>query len=196
MGDHCAQAAIRLSGTEPSMSSRALSNFPGIDGGSLPPRNIAHVGQMMRDALVAIDARLLARKKEPLMGLNRTGALARNVHRLGAMAIATFKRIVRLHARPFMLGEFEAMAEKLLTRIDCAENLSPHLLRGLHFARNLVGPFVRYMAIGAARAHARSIVIVHGCFQLFEDIGAPFMTGGAEGLSIRYLNTRIVRHPE
>jgi hypothetical protein len=93
------------------MSSVAFSNsIAGIDGGSLPPRNIAHVGQMMRDALVAIDARLLARKKEPLMGLNRTGALARNVHRLGAMAIATFKRIVRLHARPFMLGEFEAMA--------------------------------------------------------------------------------------
>lgn len=139
------------------MSSVAFSNsIAGIDGGSLPPRNIAHVGQMMRDALVAIDARLLARKKEPLMGLNRTGALARNVHRLGAMAIATFKRIVRLHARPFMLGEFEAMAEKLLTRIDRAENLSPHLLRGLHLACNFVGPFVRYMAIGGS-ARARPI---------------------------------------
>src|SRR5262245_38729042 len=139
---------------------------------------------MMRDALVTIDAGFLARKKEPLMGLNCARALARDVHRLGAMAIATLQRIVRLHPCPFMLGEFEAMGEKLLARIDCAEKLSPHLLRGLHLACNLVGPFVRYMAIGAARAHARSIVIVDSCFQLLKDIGAHFMTGGAKGLRI------------
>jgi hypothetical protein len=35
---------------------------------------------MMRDALVAIDAGLLARKKESLMSLNRARALARDVH--------------------------------------------------------------------------------------------------------------------
>src|SRR5215510_12286346 len=151
---------------------------------------------MVRDALVAIDAGLFARKKEALMGLNRTRALARDVHRLGTMAIATFKRIVRLHPRPFVLGELETMGEKLLARIDCAENFSPHLFRGLHLACNLVGPFVRYMAIGAVGAHARSIVIMDGCFQLVEDIGAHFMTGGAKGFRIRQLQRSIECAPE
>src|SRR5262245_22238131 len=114
---------------------------------------------MVSDSLVAIYAGLLARKKKALMGLNRTRALARDVHRLGAVAIATFKRIVGFHPRPFVLGEFEAMGDKLLARIDCAENFPPHLLGGLHLASNLVGPFVRDMAIRAAGAHARAIVI-------------------------------------
>src|SRR5262249_1500687 len=127
---------------------------------------------MVRDALVAIDAGLFARKKEALMGLNRTRALARDVHRLGTMAIATFKRIVRLHPRPFVLGEFETMGEKLLARIDCAENFSAHLLRGLHLACNLVGPFVRYMEIGVVVADARSVVIMEGVFHIIIDIGA------------------------
>src|SRR4029453_111332 len=107
------------------------------------------------------------------------------------MTITTFKRIVRLHSRPFMLGEFEAMGDKLLARIDRTENFSPNLLRGLHLACNLIGPFVRNMAIWAVGAHARSIVIVDSCFQLLEDIGAHLMTGGAEGFRIRQLQRGI-----
>src|SRR5262245_12099025 len=151
---------------------------------------------MVRDALVAIDTGFLARKKEPLMGLNRARALARDVHRRGAMAITTFKRIVRLHPRPFMLGEFEAMGDKLLARIDRTENFSPDLLRGLHLTRDFVGPFVRHMAIGTARTHARSAVVMDGCFQLLKDIGAHFMTGGAEGFRIRQLQRGIESTPE
>src|SRR5262249_5193506 len=84
----------------------------------LPARNVAHVRQMMRDALVAIDAGFFARKQQPLMSFNCARALTGYVHRLGAVAVAAFKRVVCFHARPLMDREFETMIEKLLACID------------------------------------------------------------------------------
>src|SRR5262249_16032782 len=124
------------------------------------------------------------------------GALTCNVPRLGTMTIAAFERIVGLHTRPFMLRKFEAMVKELLARIDYGENLSPDLLRCLHFARYLLAPFIGYVAIWTTRAHARSIVIVHGCLQLFENVGAHLVTRGAEGFGISELQSGIESTPE
>jgi len=57
----------------------------------LPSRYVAHVGKVMRDALVAIDAGLFTRKKETLMSIHRAGTLTRDIHRLRAVAVAAFK---------------------------------------------------------------------------------------------------------
>src|SRR5262249_4087627 len=105
-----------------------------------------------------------AGKQKALMRLNRARALAGDVHRLRTVTISAFQGIVGLHARPFMLGQIETMIDKFLSRIDRSKNLSPDLLGSLHLARDLVGPFMGYMAIGTAGAHARAIVVVHRRF--------------------------------
>ena len=120
----------------------------------LPPRDVAHVGQMVSNAFVAIDAGLLTRKQKALVRLNCARTLARDIHRLRAVAVAAFQRIIGLHARPFVVRKLKAMVEEFLARIDSSEKLAPHFLRGLHLARDFVGPFVRNMAIGTVGAHA------------------------------------------
>ena|SRR6186997_1136792 len=57
----------------------------------LPPTDVAHVGQMVRDAFVTIDAGFLACKKEALMRLHRARALTRDVHRLRTVTVAAFQ---------------------------------------------------------------------------------------------------------
>src|SRR5688572_27747466 len=81
----------------PSMDGREPRCGPGVrkQRGS-PLRYARHVGQVMRDALVAIDARLLARDQPALVNLRRAGALAGEVHRLVVVAVAALERIVRL----------------------------------------------------------------------------------------------------
>ena len=94
----------------------------------LPPGDVAHVRQMMSDAFMAIDTCLLTRKQKALVRLDCAGALARDVHRLRAVAISAFEGVVGLHTRPFVLRQFETMVEEFLARIDGAENLAPDLL--------------------------------------------------------------------
>src|SRR5215831_9097827 len=109
---------------------------------------------MVGDALVAIDAGLLTRKQEPLVRLDRARALPRGIHRLRAVAVATFERVIGFHARPFVLGKLETMVEEFFAGIDGAENLAPDFLRRLHLARDLVGPVVGNVTVGTAGAHA------------------------------------------
>src|SRR5689334_13195071 len=92
----------------------------------LPAGHVAHVGQMMRNALVAIDAGLFVRKQEAPVRFNCARALTGYIHRLGAMTVAAFKRVVCFHARPLMDRKIKTMIKKLLASIDRAENLSPH----------------------------------------------------------------------
>src|SRR6185437_13258007 len=119
---------------------------------SLPSRNTAHVGQVVRDALVAIDAGLLTGEQETLVRLDRARTLPRGVHRVGAMAISALQGIVRLHPSPFVDRQFKAMAQEFLARIDCPEELSPHFLRCLHLASDLVGPCMGHMTVGTMGA--------------------------------------------
>ena len=108
----------------------------------------------MSDTFVAIDASLLAGKKETPVGFDGARALARDIHRLGAMAISTFQGIVSLHPCPLVDRQIEAVVEKLFSRADSTKNLSPNFLRGLHFARDFIRPVVRHVTIGAMCAHS------------------------------------------
>src|SRR6185436_11532664 len=109
---------------------------------------------MVRDALVAIDAGFFAREQEALVSFHGTRTLTRNVHRLGAVAVAAFERVVCLHPRPLMDRKLKTLIDKLLACIDRAEKLSSPFLWRLHLAGDLGRPGVRDMAIGAMRAHA------------------------------------------
>ena len=74
------------------------------------------------------------------------------VHRHRGMAVAAFEAVVGLQPRPFVLGQFEPVIEELAARVDGAEDLAPDFLRGLHLAGDLVGPFVRDVAVGTGGA--------------------------------------------
>jgi hypothetical protein len=83
---------------------------------------------MMGDAFVAIDAGFLPSEQQSLVLVDCAWALARNVHRLRTMAVTAFERIIGFHASPLVHRKFEAVIEKLLTRVDHAKDLPPHLL--------------------------------------------------------------------
>src|SRR3978361_1239961 len=68
----------------------------------LPAWHATHVGQMVGNALVAIDAGFLTREQETLVGHRCARRLLGDVHRLGAMAVPTLQGIVGLEPRPFM----------------------------------------------------------------------------------------------
>src|SRR5687767_7125777 len=108
----------------------------------------------MRDALVAVDAGLLAARELLRMRLCTPLRLTGEIHRLEFVAVAALERIVRFQPLPLAAGELLPFCEELLARVDRAEEPAPHLLRRLHLARHLVGPVVRHVAVGADRAYA------------------------------------------
>src|SRR4051794_4837044 len=63
---------------------------------SLPARNAAHIRQMVGDALVAVDAGLLAREQEALVRRRGARRLLGDVHRLCAVTVAALQRIIGL----------------------------------------------------------------------------------------------------
>ena len=83
--------------------------------------------EFVRDAFVTIDARLLAGEEKALMRIGGPRALPHKVHRLSAVAIAAFQRIVGFKPFPLVRGQLKPHVEKLLTRADRTENLSPNL---------------------------------------------------------------------
>src|ERR1700757_1179552 len=58
----------------------------------LPAGDVAHVGRAVGDALVAVDAGLLAGEQEALMRDGRPRRLLGDVHRLRAVTVAALKR--------------------------------------------------------------------------------------------------------
>src|SRR5512134_2174559 len=107
----------------------------------------------VRDAFVAVDARVLVLHRQLVLAL---GALLLHlgVHALQAVAVAALERVVGLHALPLALGEREALGLELLPGVDGAGDLAPHLAGGLDLADHLVGPLARYVAVRADGAHA------------------------------------------
>src|SRR3954451_3089546 len=124
---------------------------------SLPPRNPAHIGQMMRNALVAIDAGLLAAKQKALVCERGAWRLLGDIHRLRAVTVAALQGIIGLEACPFVQRELKPLIEEFFACIDGAEDFSPNLVRRLHFARDFVGPVVRNMAVWTGGAHAGAV---------------------------------------
>src|SRR3954453_20542300 len=88
-------------------------------------RDAFHVGQLMRDALVAVDAGPLSGEQELLMDARRPGALFGDVHRLHAVTVPAFERIVGFQPRPFMFGKRPAHPDELVARVDRTEDLAP-----------------------------------------------------------------------
>src|SRR5262245_10219341 len=90
-----------------------------------------HVGEAVGDALVAIDAGLVARivTRGERGGMRFRGALAlaREVHRQELVAVAALERIVGLEARPLALGQLPPLGNELLARADGAEDEAPDL---------------------------------------------------------------------
>src|ERR1700761_4503722 len=101
---------------------------------SLPAGDPAHVGEMMGDALVAVDAGLLAREQEALMRDRGARRLLCDVHRLRGVAVAALEGIIGLEPRPFVQRELLPFVQEFLAGVDIAEQLAPDLLRGLHLA--------------------------------------------------------------
>ena len=130
--------------------------------------------------------------------VDRGGArgLLGQVHRLRGMAVAALQRVVRLQPRPFVLGKLQALIEEFLARVDRAEDLAPDLLRGLHLARDLVGPIVRHMAVGADRAHAGAVGEMHGARQLLIHVAAHLVAGDAERLGVGGFHRGVEAAPE
>ena len=82
----------------------------------------------MRDAFVAIDTGLLTSEQKTLVRLDSPWTLPRGVHRLRAVTVTAFQRVVGLHASPFMNRQFEPVVEKFVARADRSEKLSPDFL--------------------------------------------------------------------
>jgi 3-isopropylmalate dehydratase small subunit len=70
--------------------------------------NPCHVGQLVCDALMAINARAFATNKEPRMDLGGAPRLFGKIHCDSRVAVSTFQRVVGFHARPFVFGKIEA----------------------------------------------------------------------------------------
>src|SRR5690348_8851463 len=79
------------------------------------------------------------------------------VHRHRGMAVAAFQRVIRLQARPFVLGKFEPVSQEFLSCVDRAEDLAPDLFRRLHLAGDLVGPIMWNVAVWTTGADARAV---------------------------------------
>src|SRR5215207_8304622 len=92
----CAETTGNASGSTVTRTDAAM-RMRLIFMGLLPSWNARHVGQAVRDALVAIDAGSLAREEEALMRRGRAQVLLRQVHRLRAVAVAAFQRVIGLH---------------------------------------------------------------------------------------------------
>ncbi len=60
----------------------------------LPAGNAARVGQLMGDALVAVDAGLFLGEQEALVRHRGPGRPLGDIHGIGAVAVAAFQRIV------------------------------------------------------------------------------------------------------
>src|SRR3954451_20110473 len=89
----------------------------------LPAGNAAHVGQMVGDALVAVDAGLFLGEQEALVRDRGPRRLLGDVHGIGPVAVAAFQRIVGLEARPFMRRQLEPVILEFLAGVDRAEDL-------------------------------------------------------------------------
>src|SRR5258705_612324 len=150
----------------------------------------------MGDTPVEVDAGLFTRKQEALVRDRSARRLLGDVHRLGAMPVPGFQRVVGLEPRPFVQRQFEPVIDELLAAIDAAEQMAPDFLGGLHLARDLVGPVVRDMTIGAARPHAGAIGEMDGRFQFREHIIAHLMAAGAELLGVGQFQRGVEAAPE
>src|ERR1700751_1187028 len=130
----------------------------------------------MGNAFVAVDAVFLAGKEEALVRLCGARRLLGDVHRLRAVTIAAFQRIVGLESRPFMQRQFEPLVHEFFSGVDEAEQMTPDLVGGLHLARDLVGPVVRNVAIRAGGADAGAVGEMDRRFQFGEHVVAHLVT--------------------
>src|SRR5262245_24808710 len=155
-----------------------------------------HGRKVVRDALVAVDAGLLPGAQVSRVHVRGARALAREVHVVVTVAVAALERVVRFHARPFVLRELQTLVEKLLARVDRTEDLSPDLLRGLHLARDLVRPVVGHVTVGTDRAHAAAVGVVYRPLELGIDVFAHLVASLAEGLGVGELHCGVEAAPE
>src|SRR6478752_5759807 len=87
-----------------------------------------HVGQFVRDTLVAIDAGSLLRDQEFRVDRGRAVVLPGEIHRDCGMTVPAFQGVIGLHPSPFVLGELEPMVQELVAGRDRAEDLAPDFL--------------------------------------------------------------------
>lgn len=64
-----------------------------------------HVGQFVRDALVAVDAGCLSREQVTVVDFGCARGLSRQVHCDRGVVIAAFQAVIGLEARPLVLGQ-------------------------------------------------------------------------------------------
>src|SRR3569833_3244580 len=93
-GGECSSGAGRVA--LPPQPSPASGRGRIVESALLPTQNTAHVGQMVRDSLVAVDAGLFAGEQESLMCDRGAGRLLGDVHRLRAVAVATNQQNIGL----------------------------------------------------------------------------------------------------
>ena len=84
-------------------------------------------------------------KRKRSCALGGARALAREVHRLSAVAVAAFERSRWPSCAPIRARRAPPLGQELVAGVDGAEDMAPDFLRGLHLARDLVA------SSGAAR---------------------------------------------
>src|SRR6516162_1996964 len=162
----------------------------------LPAGNATHVGQAVRDALVAIDARLLTRKQEALVGDRGARRLLGDVHGLRTVAIAAFQRIIGLEARPFVQRQFKPLVDEFFAGVDEAEKMAPDLLGGLHLARDFVRPVVRNVTIRASGPDPGAIGKVDRRSQFLKHVIVHLVAARAKFFGVGQFECRVEGAPE
>ena len=94
------------------------------------------------------------------------------------------------------LASSRRCVEEFPPGVDRAEDLAPDLLRGLHLAGDLVGPFVRHMAVRAGGAHAGPVGEMDRAGQLLIDVVLHLVARGAELLGVGQLERGVEGAPE
>src|SRR5690606_31262031 len=188
--------AVRIGTQRPNKFSPTDCVGPNCSANPLPAGYVAHVGQAVGDALVAIDAGRIAASQRGGVETCRPRTLAGEVHGVVVVAVTAFQRVVGFQSRPLVFGQLTTHAEELLTCVDGAEDLAPDLLRGLHLAGDLVGPFMGNVTVRAGGAHAGAVAVVDGFLDLHVHVVFHFIACNAEGLGVGGYQRGVETAPE
>src|SRR5690606_40595863 len=97
--------AVRIGTQRPNKFGPTDCVGPNCSANPLPAGYVAHVGQAVGDALVAIDAGRIAASQRGGVEACRPRTLAGEVHGVVVVAVTAFQRVVGFQSRPLMFGQ-------------------------------------------------------------------------------------------
>ena len=135
-------------------------------GGVSGPEAPRHVGQFVGDALVALDAVHVLRRRIFHRQRSRRGLLG-VIHVFVAVAGLAGLGVLAAHPRPHLLGQMQAPVLELLPGVDAvAYVLLIEVVGRLHLAGHLADEILRLVTVGADRLYPGGILEVDGLLVL------------------------------